>query len=143
MSRLQRHLPSSSRSASIARRLRSEETPMIVKLAILVFFGALWIWVAWKMLAPNIDFVNMTALVIAACVLGVVNAIVRPILTLLTLPLTILTLGLFLLIVNAAMIWLTSLLVPGFHIHGLVTGVFAAINTGVSAWIGGMVIRDF
>lgn len=116
---------------------------MVARLVIRAFFGALGLWVASKLLAPNIDFVNITALVIAACVLGVVNAIVRPIIVVLTLPLTIITLGLFLLIVNGAMIWLTSLFVPGFHVHGIVTGVLAAIITGVSAWIGGMVIRDF
>ena len=116
---------------------------MIAKLAIRAFFGALGLWVASKMLAPNIDFVNITALVIAACVLGVVNAIVRPIVTLLTLPLTIVTLGLFLLIVNAAMIGLTSVIVPGFHVGGIISGVEAAVITGVSAWIGSLVIRDY
>ena len=60
----------------------------------------------------------------------------------LTLPITIVTLGLFLLIVNAAMIGLTSMVVPGFHVHGLVAGVEAAIITGVAAWIGGMILRD-
>jgi putative membrane protein len=116
---------------------------MFARLAIRAFFGALGLWVAWKLLSPSVDFVNMTSLVIAACVLGVVNAIVRPVVMVLTLPLTVITLGLFLLIVNAAMIWLTSIFVPGFHIHGFVTGILAAIITGVSAWIGGMVIRDF
>ena len=66
----------------------------------------------------------------------------RPVVVVLTLPLTIVTLGLFLLIVNAAMIGLTSVVVPGFHIHGLIAGVLAAVITGISAWIGGMVIRD-
>ena len=115
---------------------------MFAKLVIRAFFGALGLWVSWK-IVPGIEFLNLTDLVIAACVLGVVNAIVRPVVMLLTLPLTIITLGLFLLVVNAAMIGLTSVIVPGFHIHGLVAGVLAAIVTGVSAWIGGMVIRDY
>ncbi len=83
-----------------------------------------------------------TALVLAALLLGVVNAVVRPVVTLLTLPLTVVTLGLFLLIVNAAMIGLVSLVVPGFHVHGLVAGVLAAIVTGVTSWVGGMILRD-
>jgi putative membrane protein len=115
---------------------------MLAKLAVRAFFGALGLWIAWKVV-PGIQFANLTDLIIAACVLGVVNAIVRPIVTLLTLPLTIITLGLFLLVVNAAMIGLTSVVVPGFHIHGLIPGVMAAIVTGISAWIGGMVIRDY
>ena len=41
------------------------------------------------------------------------------------------------------MIGLTSIVVPGFHVHGLVPGLLAAVITGVSAWIGGMVIRDY
>jgi putative membrane protein len=116
-------------------------TAVLGKLAIRAIFGALGLWVASK-LVYGVEFSNLTALVIAACVLGVVNAIVRPVVIVLTLPLTIVTLGLFLLIVNAAMIWLTSLVVPGFHVRTLLAGVLAAIITGVSAWIGGMVISD-
>ena len=52
------------------------------------------------------------------------------------------TLGLFLLIVNAAMIGLVSVLIHGFEVHGLVAGVLAAIVTGISSWIGGMILRD-
>src|SRR5262249_7780213 len=116
---------------------------MLAKLVIRAFFGALGLWIAWKVLGGGIQFANLTALIIAACVLGVVNAIVRPIVTILTLPLTIVTLGLFLLIVNAAMIGLTSMIVPGFHVGGIIAGVEAAVITGVSAWIGGMLIRDY
>jgi putative membrane protein len=116
---------------------------MLAKLVIRAFFGALGLWVAWKILGGAIQFSNMTALIIAACVLGVVNAIVRPIVTLLTLPLSVITLGLFLLVVNAAMIGLTSMIVPGFHVGGLIAGIEAAVITGVSAWIGSVVIRDY
>lgn len=58
------------------------------------------------------------AALIGALVLGLVNAIVKPIMIVLTLPLTILTLGLFLFVVNALMLWLVAALVPGFHIRG-------------------------
>lgn len=58
------------------------------------------------------------AAVIGALVLGLVNAVVRPIMILLTLPLTILTLGLFLFVVNALMLWLVAALVPGIQIAG-------------------------
>lgn len=58
------------------------------------------------------------AAVIGALVLGLVNAIVRPVMILLTLPITILTLGLFLFVINALMLWLASALVPGMQIRG-------------------------
>lgn len=58
------------------------------------------------------------AALIGALVLGLVNAIVKPIMIVLTLPLTILTFGLFLFVVNALMLWLVAALVPGFHIRG-------------------------
>ena len=115
---------------------------MLTKFLVRFIFGALGLWVASKLLAGQIVFASPTALVLAAMILGVINAIVRPIVVILTLPLSILTLGLFLLIVNAAMIGLVSLVVPGFHVHSLVAGVLAAIITGISSWIGGMILRD-
>jgi putative membrane protein len=114
---------------------------MLTKLIVRVIFGALGLWIA-KEVVPGISVADVTALFLAALLLGVVNAIVRPILVILTLPLTIVTLGLFLLIVNAAMIGLVSIIVPGFHVHGIVAGVLAAIVTGVTSWIGGMILRD-
>ncbi len=105
-----------------------------------VIFGALGLLVASK-LVPGIVVTGATALILAALLLGVVNALVRPVVVILTLPLTIVTLGLFLLIVNAAMIGLVSLVVPGFHVHGLIAGALAASVTGISSWIGGMILR--
>ena len=115
---------------------------MLAKFLVRVIFGALGLWVASKLLAGQIVFADSTSLVLAALILGVINAFVRPIVVILTLPLTIVSLGLFLLIVNAAMIGLASMVVPGFHVHGLVAGVLAAIITGISSWIGGMILHD-
>ena len=114
---------------------------MLAKFVVRVIFGALGLWVASK-LVPGIYVRDTSALILAALLLGVVNAFVRPVLVILTLPLTIITLGLFLLVVNAAMIGLVSIVVPGFEVRGLVAGVLAAIVTGISSWIGGMVLRD-
>lgn len=114
---------------------------MLAKFIVRVIFGALGLWIASK-LVPGIYVRDTTALIFAAALLGVVNAFVRPVITILTLPLTIITLGLFLLVVNAAMIGLVSMLVPGFQVHGLVAGVLAAIVTGITSWIGGMLLRD-
>jgi putative membrane protein len=64
---------------------------------------------------------------IASVVLAVVNVIVKPILFILTLPFTILTLGLFLFVLNAMMLWLTSVLVPGFRVSGFLTTLIASL----------------
>lgn len=91
---------------------------------------------------PGVSYDTTTTLILAALLLGVVNAILRPILFVLTLPLTIVTLGLFLLVLNAAMIGLVAYFLKGFVVHGLVAGMGAAIVTGVMSWIGAMVIGD-
>jgi putative membrane protein len=64
---------------------------------------------------------------IASLVLGAANAILKPVLFVLTLPFTILTLGLFLLLLNAFMLWLTALIVPGFAVHGFLNTLLASI----------------
>jgi putative membrane protein len=71
----------------------------------------------------------------AAFLLGIVNAILRPILVLLTLPITIFTLGLFLLVINGLMLWLVSILVGGFHVNGLWGAVLGSILISIVSWI--------
>jgi putative membrane protein len=65
--------------------------------------------------------------IVAALVFGIVNALVRPLLILLTLPLTILTLGLFLFVINALMMMLTSALVPGFRVRDFTAALFGSL----------------
>ncbi len=65
---------------------------------------------------PGFHVSSFTSAIVAAVIFGIVNAIVRPLVLLVTLPLTIVTLGIFVLIVNALMIWLTAILAPGVHI---------------------------
>ena len=101
--------------------------------------AALGLWVASQLL-PGLSFDSEQKLVIAALVLGVVNAIVRPIAFVLTLPLTVVTLGLFLFVLNAAMIGLVARLIPGFRIDGFWTAMLAAIIVGVVSWVGSSVI---
>ena len=106
-----------------------------------LIFAALGLALAAYLL-PGVSYNGLTDLLIAALLLGVVNAILRPILFVLTLPLTIVTLGLFLLVLNAAMIGLVAWMLPGFTVDGLVPGILAAIITGLASWIGGVVIGD-
>ena len=79
---------------------------------------------------------DTTTLLIAAVLLGVVNAVVKPIAFILTLPVTILTLGLFLFVLNALMVWLVSWMLPGFHLDGFKAALLTAIIVWIVSWIG-------
>ena len=103
--------------------------------------AALGLWLAAR-LVPGVSVTDATTLLLAAVLLGLANAFVRPIIVVLTLPLTIVTLGLFLLVVNALMILLVSALLPGFAVAGLGPGILAAIVTGLVSWIANVIMRD-
>lgn len=104
-------------------------------------FTCLALWLAAQVV-PGVRFTDTQTLLLAAVLLGVANAIVRPILTVLTFPLTVITFGLFLLVVNAAVIGLVAILLDGFVVDGLAAGIGAAIVTGVVSWIAGWFIGD-
>ncbi len=76
---------------------------------------------------PGFHVDSFGAALIAALIFGIVNAIVRPIVLLLTLPLTFLTLGLFIIIVNALMFWLTAAIAPGFKVDGFTAALLGAV----------------
>ena len=101
--------------------------------------SALGLWVA-SLVLPGITFESPGKLAIAALLLGVVNAIVRPIAFVLTLPITIVTLGLFLFVLNAAMVGLVARLVPGFTISGFWTAMGAAVIVWIVSWVGSSLI---
>ena len=87
-------------------------------------------------LFPKMIWVDgLMAALIAAFLLGIVNVIIRPILVFLTLPLTVLTLGLFLLVINGLMLWLVAALVKGFHVNGFWGAVFGSILISIVSWI--------
>ena len=87
---------------------------------------ALALWVA-SLIFRGLKFESTSALVISALLLGLANAVVKPLLIVLTLPLTLLTFGLFLLVINALMIMLVAALVRGFKLSGFWTAFFASI----------------
>jgi len=93
----------------------------------------LGLWVADQLLV-GIGFDGTGALIVSALLLGVVNAVIRPIILILTLPLTVLTLGLFILIVNGISLGLVAWLVPGFHIAGPVSATLGALIVGLTSW---------
>ncbi len=78
---------------------------------------------------------SVLAALVAAFILGIVNLVVRPILVILTLPLTLVTLGLFLLVINGLMLWLVAALVKGFHVNGFWGAVFGSILISLVSWI--------
>lgn len=102
---------------------------------------ALSLWVASQLL-PGLQFSSGAKLAIAAILLGLVNAVVRPIAFILTLPITVITLGLFLLVLNAAMIGLVALLVPGFTVSGFWTAVGTAVIVSLVSWAASTVIGN-
>ena len=98
----------------------------------------LWLATVW---VSGIRIDDATTLILAGVLLGVVNAVVRPIAVVLTFPITILTLGFFLLVVNTAMVALVAAILPGFHIWGGFWSAFlTALIVGITGWIGSWLI---
>jgi putative membrane protein len=83
---------------------------------------------------PAVQVKDLTSALIAALVLGLLNAIVRPILMVLTLPITVITLGLFLLVINGLMFWLASRMLDGFHVSSFGWAIVAAIVYSLITW---------
>jgi putative membrane protein len=94
------------------------------------------------MIVPGIEVEGVWTALGAGLVLGLVNALVRPILIVLTLPVTILTLGLFLFLLNAFCLWLTSRLVEGFEVQGFFPAVFGALLVSVVSSVVTNVVDD-
>jgi putative membrane protein len=113
----------------------------MVRFFLRALIAAIGLWIAAH-LVPGVSYDNYVTLLIAGVLLGIVNALVRPVVFLLTLPITIVTLGLFLLVVNAAMIGLVAFFLKGFTVDGLVAGMLAAVVTGAVSWIGQALIKD-
>ncbi len=102
----------------------------ILRLAI----SAFGLWLAAK-IVPGMTIQGVGTLVGASLLLGIVNAVVRPVAVLLTLPFTILTLGLFLLAVNAAMLGLVAALLDGFALAGFGSALLGSIVVSLTGWV--------
>jgi putative membrane protein len=106
-----------------------------------------WILNAIALLAvaylyPGVQVQDWKAAAIAALVLGLVNTLVKPVLFLLTLPVTIVTLGLFLLVLNALLFWAVASLVPGFHVNGFWAALLGAVLYSVIGWLLSFLIPE-
>lgn len=85
-------------------------------------------------LMPSISVSSFVTALVAAAVLGLVNAVIRPILVLLTLPVTVLTLGLFIFVINGLLFWFVGSFIEGFTVAGFWSGVFGAIIFSLISW---------
>jgi putative membrane protein len=88
--------------------------------------NAVALWLV-TLLLPGVTVEDEITAFIAAIVLGLVNAVIKPVLIVLTLPVTVLTLGLFLLVLNGLLFWGVASILPGFHVNGFWWGVSGAL----------------
>jgi putative membrane protein len=102
-------------------------------------FAGLGLWLAAR-LVHGLRFDSLASLAAAAILLGIINAFVRPVLIILTLPLTLITLGLFLLVINAGMLALTAVFLHGFHLRGFWAALLGSIVVSLTSWIGAMIV---
>jgi putative membrane protein len=102
----------------------------MAKLIVHLLVSALLLWLV-SQFVPGIYIRGFGSAIVAALVLGVVNFLVRPILVIITLPITILTLGLFLIVINALMLELTSSLVSGFHVASFTAALIGGLLLGL------------
>jgi putative membrane protein len=96
---------------------------------------ALGLWAA-ATIVPGVHIDGWGNLVVAALLLGIVNAVIRPVILILTLPLTVLTLGLFILVVNGFSLVLVAWVMPGFTLSGLGAAILGSIVVGLTSWLG-------
>jgi putative membrane protein len=92
------------------------------------------LWLA-SQIVPGVRIQSTESLIAAALLLGIINAFVRPILVILTFPITLLTLGLFLLVINGLMIELVSYFLKGFVVDGLWPAILASIVVSLTSWV--------
>jgi putative membrane protein len=110
-----------------------------------------WLLSALALLAvtyiyAGVQVSSFTSALIAAAVIGLLNMVVRPVLVVLTLPVTIVTLGLFLFVINALLFWAASGLLPGFHVNGFVAAligslIYSLLGLVIEAALGGLFAR--
>ncbi|HEY5411283.1 MAG TPA: phage holin family protein [Caulobacteraceae bacterium] len=108
---------------------------MIVRFILRALVAALGLWVASRLI-HGIQVRSIESLLAAAVLLGIVNAFIRPVIFVLTLPFTLITLGLFLLVINAAMLELVAMLLHGFNVTSFWAAILGSIVVSIVSWIG-------
>ena len=103
-------------------------------------FAGLGLWLASR-IVPGVEVRSAGSLIATALLLGVANALVRPLVFLLTLPFVLITFGLFLIVINAIMLELVAMLLHGFNLHGFGSAILAAIVVSLASWVGSWFIH--
>ncbi len=91
---------------------------------------------------PDIHVSSFGSALIAAAVIGLVNMLIKPILLILTLPVTIITLGLFIFVINGLLFWLSAYFLQGFEVKTIAAGIIGAIVYSIFSWILSAVVVD-
>ena len=104
-----------------------------MRILLVWILNAIALWLV-TLLLPGVTVADEISAFIAAIVLGLVNAVLKPILIVLTLPVTVLTLGLFLLVLNGLLFWGVGSILPGFHVDGFWWGVAGALSYSLLTW---------
>ncbi len=115
---------------------------MLIGLLVIWLITALGLWLV-TVLVSGVRAKSATDLLLAALVLGAINAIIRPLLWILTMPLTVLTFGLFALLINAFMVRVTASLVPGFEVDSFADALLAAVIMALQAIAGFIFLQWF
>lgn len=112
-------------------------------------FKLLIVWVlnavalmAVAYVVPGIQVASFTTALLTAVVIGLVNMLIKPLLVLLTLPITVLTLGLFLLVINGLLFWLVGHLLQGFSVSTVMAGIIGALVYSVITWMFDAIVLD-
>ena len=113
-----------------------------MRIVLRVLINAAALWVAAQLFSGITLSSRLVTVLIVAAIFGLVNAFVKPILTFFTFPLTILTLGLFLLVINAGMLQLTDALTDGLRVDGFWTSVFGGIVISLVSWVLSIFLPD-
>lgn len=93
-------------------------------------------------LFSSISMSGPFAAIVTALLLGLVNALIRPVLLVLTMPITVLTLGIFTLVINGLLFWFVSALVPGFHVTGFWSAFWGALVYSILSWVASALIVE-
>lgn len=109
------------------------------KLLIVWLINALAL-LALPYVVPSVQVASFGTALVAALILGLVNTLIRPVLVLLTLPATLLTLGLFIFVINGLLFWMVASFVDGFQVAGFWSGVIGAIVYGFISWIASALV---
>jgi putative membrane protein len=112
----------------------------MLRLIVTWFLNALALFVL-PYIVPTIHVAGYRSALVAALVLGFVNTLIRPVLVLLTLPVTLLTLGLFIFVINGLLFWFVGSFIAGFTVDGFWSGVVGAIVYSIISWLLASFIR--